>query len=995
MAASPEHYLAFAHVGASRRILVLIAALMLALSAIPAFGTTHASAAMQGEGGPVSPKDRLLTRLASQKGTVTAAPRVASSITCNSTWNAVSSPNQGTGLNVLASISIDAANDGWAVGLFLNGSNIAQTLAEHWNGSAWTIVSSPNSGAGDNVLESVVAISSTDAWAVGYSRPDNNSPRNSLTEHWNGSAWSIISNPQVASASNTLFAVASIASNDVWAVGISQSSQTQWVSLLMHWDGTSWTLSSASPSKGAFGTVWQLFGVRFVTSTNVWAVGDVQSSSLAAPSAFIVHWNGTSWTAATPAADNPGGDFLNDVAGTASDLWAVGGQFATGTTDSVLIEHSTDGGMTWSTVPGVTPDLSANLFSLAYISGTNIYAAGATAYSAPSTNSELDHTLIEQYNGTSWAQVTSANPGTTPNNDLSVIAALTANDVWAVGVASGQTLTENFCTSPTITGIAPTSGPAVGGTPVVITGTGFTGAVGVNFGTTAATTFTVNSDTQITATSPAHPGGTVDVTVTVQGTSATSSADQFTYVAPPPVVTGIGPTSGPTAGGTPVTITGTGLLFATAVHFGTVVAASITSNTNTQIVAVSPAEAQSTVDVTVTTAGGTSATSLADMFSYVAPTPVVTSISPMSGNPSGGTSVTITGTGLSFATAVHFGTPTAMGITSNTDTQIVAVSPAGTLGSTADVTVTTAGGTSATSPADRFTYALPPCPTGLSGTPRIGDYNGDGKPDIAFITSTGSCARLSTGSSFGSNGSWSSTPFFGTIATLSGDVTGDGKADLVAVNSSSTWVAISNGSSFGAPTVWSSTPFFGTIGTFLADVNGDGKQDLVAVNNTSVWVMLSTGSGFGAPTLWSSMAFFGNVTTTTGDVTGDGKADLVAVNLTSTWVMVSSGSGFGAPTLWSSTPFYGNKLTLTADVTGDGKADLVAVNSGSIWAMVSTGSSFAAPAQWSSTAFYGTVATLPGDVSGDGKADLVAVNASSIWVVTSTGSGFSAPALWG
>jgi hypothetical protein len=85
--------------------------------------------------------------------------------------------------------------------------------------------------------------------------------------------------------------------------------------------------------------------------------------------------------------------------------------------------------------------------------------------------------------------------------------------------------------APTVTGINPNSGPTTGGTVVTITGTGFNCVSGVKFGTTNATTFTVVSPTQITATSP--PGaGTVDVTVTTcNGTSPTGSFDEFTYVA--------------------------------------------------------------------------------------------------------------------------------------------------------------------------------------------------------------------------------------------------------------------------------------------------------------------------------------------------------------------------------------------------------------------------------------------------------------------------------
>ena len=135
------------------------------------------------------------------------------------------------------------------------------------------------------------------------------------------------------------------------------------------------------------------------------------------------------------------------------------------------------------------------------------------------------------------------------------------------------------------------------------------------------------NDTSITATSPAGTAGTVDVTVTTPaGTSATSPADQFTYaVAAAPTVTGISPTSGPTTGGTSVTITGTSFTSATAVDFGTVPATSFTVVSDTSITATSPAGTGAVV-VTVTTPFGTSATSSADVFTYAVAGPTVVSI---------------------------------------------------------------------------------------------------------------------------------------------------------------------------------------------------------------------------------------------------------------------------------------------------------------------------------------------------------------------------------
>ena len=165
--------------------------------------------------------------------------------------------------------------------------------------------------------------------------------------------------------------------------------------------------------------------------------------------------------------------------------------------------------------------------------------------------------------------------------------------------------------SPTVTGLSPTAGPLSGANSVVITGTNLSNASAVSFGATSATGYIINSSTQITATAPAGAAGTVDVRVTTPaGTSALTASDQYTYV-PAPTVTAVSPTAGPTAGGTTVVITGTGFSAAPgtgAVKFGAS-NATYTINSNTQITATSPANAAGVYDITVTTPGGTSATS--------------------------------------------------------------------------------------------------------------------------------------------------------------------------------------------------------------------------------------------------------------------------------------------------------------------------------------------------------------------------------------------------
>ena len=243
-----------------------------------------------------------------------------------------------------------------------------------------------------------------------------------------------------------------------------------------------------------------------------------------------------------------------------------------------------------------------------------------------------------------------------------------------------------------VTGIAPGSGSTAGGTTVTISGTGLAGATGVSFGGAAAK-ITAAAATKITVISPAGTG-TVSVTVT---TPHGHSAGSFTYVAPPPAVSGVSPSSGPDTGGTTVTISGTGLAGATAVHFGSASAA-IASDSATEITVTSPsAGATGAVSVTVTTPAGTSG---AATFTYLNPPPAITGLRPNSGSTAGKTEVTIVGSNLSGATSVSFG-GAAASIVSDSATEVIVFSPPSNTAGAVTVTVTTPSGTSAGA---TFTY---------------------------------------------------------------------------------------------------------------------------------------------------------------------------------------------------------------------------------------------------------------------------------------------------
>ncbi len=278
---------------------------------------------------------------------------------------------------------------------------------------------------------------------------------------------------------------------------------------------------------------------------------------------------------------------------------------------------------------------------------------------------------------------------------------------------------------PVVSSLSPSTGSTSGGSVVTIVGTGFSFATAVDFGNTAAQSFQVISDTEITATSPAGSGSVYITVTTAGGVSQAGTQSQFTYVSQGSTsVNGVSPSQGTTAGGTTVTVTGSGFELGTspdviAVDFGSTPGTQVAVQSDSQLTVVSPEEVPGIVNVTVQTATGTSPTGSGDAYSFIAPTPTVSGLSPATGSASGGTTVTVTGSGfepggVDGVRAVDFGSVAGSAITVVSDTQLTAVSPSEPAG-TVDVTVSTSGGTSGTSAGDKFTFTAstpPPSTTG-------------------------------------------------------------------------------------------------------------------------------------------------------------------------------------------------------------------------------------------------------------------------------------------
>jgi hypothetical protein len=268
-----------------------------------------------------------------------------------------------------------------------------------------------------------------------------------------------------------------------------------------------------------------------------------------------------------------------------------------------------------------------------------------------------------------------------------------------------------FMGAPTVSAISPTGGALAGGTAVTITGTGFVSGATVTLGGTSATGVVFVSATSLTATTPAHAPGVVNVVVTNPDTQTATGASLFTYSAAP-TVSASAPTGGALAGGTAVTISGTGFSAGATVTIGGTAATGVVFVNSTSLTATTPAHAAGPVNVVVTNADSQTGTGVS-LFTY-ASAPTVSAISPTGGALAGGTTLTITGTGFSPTPSVTLGGTPATGVLYVSSTTLTASAPAHAAG-LVNVVVTnpdtqTGTGTSL------FTYAAAPSVTGISPT---------------------------------------------------------------------------------------------------------------------------------------------------------------------------------------------------------------------------------------------------------------------------------------
>jgi hypothetical protein len=440
-------------------------------------------------------------------------------------WSVVNSPNPSSRANYLNGIAASTTNDVWAVGGYAIDLSRGATLIEHWDGSQWSVVLSPNPASSINQLIGVTAIAANDVWAVGYFQ--SGGPWQPLIEHWDGGQWSIVPSPYIEGG-GALYSVSAVSANDVWAVGYYINSSALNQTLIEHWDGTQWSIVP-SPNIG-LGDNW-LWGVSALSANDVWAVGEYDEIG-GGNRTLILRWNGAQWSIVpSPNCPTSREDRLRGVVAVSNnDVWAVGGCLGAET----LIQHWD--GSQWSIVPSPNPGDFQMLYAVSAVSPNDVWAVGYYFY-----ENGINSTLILHWDGTNWSQVPSPNPGTFINH-LEGVAAISANDVWAAGSFKNgggpwQTLVEHYappsgqCTSPTPSS-TPSATPWPSLSPTIVPSATHTPtAVHTAFATVTATFIPEPTETTAITHSPTATAPATTPTAIVTSTSTACSIG-FTDVLP-------------------------------------------------------------------------------------------------------------------------------------------------------------------------------------------------------------------------------------------------------------------------------------------------------------------------------------------------------------------------------------------------------------------------------------------------------------------------------
>ena len=332
-------------------------------------------------------------------------------------WSLTSTPKPAESTaSWLNDVSCTAANACTAVGFGLYGSP-SKTLAERWDGSKWTIQSTPNAPEGSSKLTGVSCAASNDCMAVGYSTATG-AIVSALSQHWNGTTWSTVTIPNAGGFTKSYISdVSCVSASDCWAVGQATNKALSEAALAEHWDGTKWTVNSPA------GVPAGLESITCISSNLCFATTATNGSMT------LVRWNGSTWSQETLSLPETGtfGSLKGVSCVTAKDCTAVG---AWGTTRQKPLAERWNGTV-WSVQSA--PEPTEGSPEEAYFQGVSCVSVKCTAVGFYRYKGLPPRTLVESSTAPTWSIQATPEPVESDDSRFQAISCPTSEACTAVG----------------------------------------------------------------------------------------------------------------------------------------------------------------------------------------------------------------------------------------------------------------------------------------------------------------------------------------------------------------------------------------------------------------------------------------------------------------------------------------------------------------------------------------------------------------------------------
>jgi hypothetical protein len=336
--------------------------------------------------------------------------------------------------SVLAAVWCASASACTAAGYYYTSTGTVLTLAERWDGTAWTFQSTPNpGGAQDSFLYGVSCPSASACTAAGYYNTSTGTV--TLAERWDGTAWTIQPTPNPRRAqSSFLTGVSCPSASACTAAGYYNDSTGIVVTLAERWDGTAWTIQPTPSQRRAQGSF--LTGVSCPSASACTAAGYYYNST-DTPATLAERWNGTAWTIQpTPNPRRAHGSSLDAVSCTSASACTATGYYNTSTLTAVTLAERWNG-TAWTIHPAPNPHGAQDSF-LYGVSCPTASACIATGYYNTSGDDSL--TLAERWNGAAWAIQPTPNRRGAQGSNLDAVSCPSASACTAVGTSATSTV---------------------------------------------------------------------------------------------------------------------------------------------------------------------------------------------------------------------------------------------------------------------------------------------------------------------------------------------------------------------------------------------------------------------------------------------------------------------------------------------------------------------------------------------------------------------------